>query len=545
MSDDYKTSKEAFVSGMTGSSIAHINMISLVALFSVTLYSALRTRLPASASISFPLELLILVLPLLLSITLFANSPLWLSAILMIPTGLLLLLPRRESGTPLPSNLSPSRSQSPAREKEHTVNSNRTHAHVQSVTISPLPALTTYRSHMLLLTFLSILAVDFPVFPRSLAKCETFGVSMMDLGVGSFIFSQGIVSAIPLIKNPWHLKDPLLPKVALVFRKCLPLFALGIIRTLSVKGVEYPEHQTEYGTHWNFFITLALIPPLEVLLHPLMVRLPISFLGVVVALVHQTALSCGLTTFVLNAPRTSLISANKEGLISLPGYLAVHLLGLSTGTLVLPPSPSYFRRRQQQLAPTPRTHADSDSDSDSDTVADANTTSRTPRAGTKTAIELFSYAAVWWVLLAAARALSAGGGVSRRLVNVQYVLWVAAFNTSFLLGYLLLDLRFAPGPGPVRRGAYKPPVAPTRAPALLEAVNRNGLVLFLLVCAAFTCARAYILMRTQANVATGLVNLAIPTMHVPDWAAMLVLALYAAGICAVAWAFCQMRLWRF
>lgn len=29
---DYKTSKEAFVSGMTGSSIGHINMLSLAAL---------------------------------------------------------------------------------------------------------------------------------------------------------------------------------------------------------------------------------------------------------------------------------------------------------------------------------------------------------------------------------------------------------------------------------------------------------------------------------------------------------------------------------
>jgi phosphatidylinositol glycan class W len=30
--DDYKSSKEAFVSGMTGSSVSHINMISMVAL---------------------------------------------------------------------------------------------------------------------------------------------------------------------------------------------------------------------------------------------------------------------------------------------------------------------------------------------------------------------------------------------------------------------------------------------------------------------------------------------------------------------------------
>lgn len=35
---DYKTSKEAFVSGMTGSSIRHINMISLAALVSLDVF---------------------------------------------------------------------------------------------------------------------------------------------------------------------------------------------------------------------------------------------------------------------------------------------------------------------------------------------------------------------------------------------------------------------------------------------------------------------------------------------------------------------------
>lgn len=44
-----------------------------------------------------------------------------------------------------------------------------------------IPALTIYRSHMLLMTFLAILAVDFPIFPRNLAKCETFGVSLVCL----------------------------------------------------------------------------------------------------------------------------------------------------------------------------------------------------------------------------------------------------------------------------------------------------------------------------------------------------------------------------
>ena len=103
--------------------------------------------------------------------TLFANSPGTLSFILLFPTALLMLVPRRELGTPLPSSL---RSPSPSRAQ---------HApplpHGQQSQIVQLPALTTYRAHMILMTVLSILAVDFPVFPRSLAKCETYGVSLV------------------------------------------------------------------------------------------------------------------------------------------------------------------------------------------------------------------------------------------------------------------------------------------------------------------------------------------------------------------------------
>lgn len=62
----------------------------------------------------------------------------------------------------------------------------------------------------------------------------------MDLGVGSFVFSQGIVSAAPIVKDPAHLKMPLTTKVLAVAWKCLPVVVLGLLRTLSVKGMEYP-----------------------------------------------------------------------------------------------------------------------------------------------------------------------------------------------------------------------------------------------------------------------------------------------------------------
>jgi glucosaminylphosphatidylinositol acyltransferase len=62
----------------------------------------------------------------------------------------------------------------------------------------------------------------------------------MDLGVGSFVFSQGVISSIPLLKDPAYLTAPLLQKLTSVTKKVLPLIFLGLIRVLLVKGTEYP-----------------------------------------------------------------------------------------------------------------------------------------------------------------------------------------------------------------------------------------------------------------------------------------------------------------
>ena len=46
----------------------------------------------------------------------------------------------------------------------------------------------------------------------------------------------------------------------------------------------FKEHITEYGVHWNFFITLALLPILQVLFHPVLARFSISGLGIALAI---------------------------------------------------------------------------------------------------------------------------------------------------------------------------------------------------------------------------------------------------------------------
>ncbi|KAF8465850.1 GWT1-domain-containing protein [Russula ochroleuca] len=561
MKDDYKHSKEAFVSGMTGSTVAHINMIALVALASIALHSAIRSRLPPQKSFLFLSEWLLLVIPLLLSMTLFARRPGTLSVILLLPTAFIcFLFPPYQSGTPLPSGGVVSPRASPVSRHapgfHHDKPTWQGAASGEEPETTRLSALSTYRAHMMLVTVLAILAVDFPVFPRMLAKCETYGVSFMDMGVGSFVFSQGIVSAIPviqLINHPPDLRPPIRLEILSVLERSLPVLVLGLLRVVLVKGTQYPEHVTEYGVHWNFFLTLALIPVLRVLLHPLITNMPISLLGLIVASAHQLSLSVGMTSYVLHAARQNLISANKEGLVSLMGYFAIHLLGLSTGTFIIPHSPSYFRR--QQAAVQGRRNSDAGVRARSSTNTTQHRVSMpVHRENDKTATVLFSYAVIYWTLFGICRYLHIGGpDVSRRLVNLPYIAWVAAYNTSVLLCYLLLDLAFFATP--LSKSTYSPvsglkvvrrpsnsddhdsdsdstPLtmpgpSPMPAPPLLEAVNQNSLAVFLL-----------------ANVATGVVNLSMRTMYASNGRAMCVLGAYAFGMCAFAWAMRGRRVWK-
>jgi len=70
----------------------------------------------------------------------------------------------------------------------------------------------------------------------------------MDLGVGSFVFGRGLVN---------RGKIPSL-------RSNVPLLVIGFIRLALTKGIEYQEHVSEYGVHWNFFFTLTGVGFLQV-----------------------------------------------------------------------------------------------------------------------------------------------------------------------------------------------------------------------------------------------------------------------------------------
>lgn len=62
----------------------------------------------------------------------------------------------------------------------------------------------------------------------------------MDLGVGSFVFAQGLTMSLRLFKDPKYLSFPLLPKIIDSVQKTAPMLLLGVARVILVKGSEYP-----------------------------------------------------------------------------------------------------------------------------------------------------------------------------------------------------------------------------------------------------------------------------------------------------------------
>ena len=170
----------------------------------------------------------------------------------------------------------------------------------------------------MLVTCFAILAVDFRVFPRRFAKVETWGTSLMDLGVGSFVFSSGLISSRNLNQDS---QDSIFVRARRAITQSGVIIFLGAVRVALTKGSDYPEHVTEYGVHWNFFFTLGFLP-IALILYRLLTRDAMSsgIGAIVLAVCYQIALTFSpLKVWALSAPRVTLISENREGIVSFIG----------------------------------------------------------------------------------------------------------------------------------------------------------------------------------------------------------------------------------
>jgi phosphatidylinositol glycan class W len=287
-------------------------------------------------------------------------------------------------------------------------------------------------------------------------------------------------------------------------RHSAPLFILGFIRLYSVKGLDYAEHVTEYGVHWNFFFTLALLPPFTEVSDTITRRLSISYevLAITLAATYEILLNnTRLLSYILISPRgPDLLSKNREGVFSFVGYLAIFLAGRGAGLPLV-----QFNIDRISTKPNPKLRP---------SASPAETTHRERYFVLKNlllgslvyvALYLFSTSLYTFNLT-----------ISRRVANLPYVLWVVAFNTAQIFLFGAVE-NWGPEFLYVSSSAEEKDKLRHATSRILRVFNNNGLVVFLV-----------------ANLLTGLVNLSLNTLDMPPAGAMGVLVGYAILVTGVA-----------
>ncbi len=361
------------MSNLDGTSIMEINFVTWVAPSSWLCRHTIMSSLPSNlnASCIFLLDFALLVIPMLLSFTLADYVSLIIALQATISLGLIAFGHHRKESYA---------------------------SHLQRLNEQRKVFLTEFRTATILFTCIAILAVDFVIFPRRFAKTETFGTGLMDVGVGSFIVLNALSSKQARVgRSP---SARLQISICTRARAVVPILALGFLRLVSIKATDYQEHVSEYGTHWNFFFTLACVAFLSDIVLRCFPSVTAGVIGLAIISAYQIGLALGLSEYILFHPRDTFIHANKEGLCSSFGYLAIYLVSLEIG---------YVLNQARTIAQW----------------------------------RLFAFrfslgVVVLWLLTSISNVCIQP--ISRRMVNMSYFLWIIAINLTIILGFLLVHL---------------------------------------------------------------------------------------------------------
>ena len=532
-----KELKEAFVSGHDGTTALEIVAVTHVAIAGVVLRKAIAgARIggsPGDAIRGFAMDVATIVAPCVISVTALADRAAELALALSLAAAVVAAFCRRSGDWVSP----PADARSFVRD-----------------------ALGEYRAVLCLYTFVGILAVDFHAFPRRFAKAETYGIGLMDLGVGSFVVSDALFSG--PTNGDGRDAGARRRRLARSDAASLRLVALGVLRPLAVKTLGYQEHVGEYGVHWNFFLSLAAVKAASArLLATRSVAGPLACAGLALLAAHQFLLTgswwrladvvCAEDPTGNGRGHWGLMAQNKEGIISLPGMIALHLLARAIAAWI-------GIAAARTAAPSPAAAIEGNGKESGKengkrgggVEADASHAGIAGRTAAAACVAWTCFACVdLWL-----------ERISRRAANASYVFWILASNLTWLASFMGgACLCCGPRDGPreayagrreegdgseamtlgVCQGVGKstPHAAHTRTRTRTHTRTRrhagtHARVDMPAVCAAVNgCAFESFL---AANVLTGAINGGLDTLRVGDGAAVCVVAAYATLLVAAA-----------
>ena len=193
------------------------------------------------------------------------------------------------------------------------------------------------------------------------------------------------------------------------FKKCLPLVILGILKCFTTKMINYEIEVSEYGVHWNFFITLAVI---QLFCGSLTCTIGnrrnlLLLISIFIAVGYELWLKrTGMYQKIFNlqdlqrmqSGLDGFVVANIEGIVSLFGYSALFLIGTSLKDTIY----GLVQKKNWKMAS--------------------------------------GCTMVFWALFI----FSINEGYlilpSRRLCNISYIIWMVAYNLTLILLYAGIEI---------------------------------------------------------------------------------------------------------
>lgn len=172
------------------------------------------------------------------------------------------------------------------------------------------------RAHLMLMVTIAIFACDFSFFPCRFLKTKHYGISLMDVGIGSFLYHNGVASVY-------------LPRRKLLRSVAINVL-LGTIRLATIRYFDYAVDITEYGRDLNFYFVLAITYVLFAIVNSRYNFYAALFF----TCAHQVSLKCGLEDYVFRARRDNILDLNKEGIVGVIPSLTIFLFSNEIGRVM-------------------------------------------------------------------------------------------------------------------------------------------------------------------------------------------------------------------
>lgn len=116
------------------------------------------------------------------------------------------------------------------------------------------------KAAVIMLTCVAIMGCDFPLlFPKAHIKTEEYGLSLMDIGVGCCMFVSGLGNKLTVQHASASRLRPLLKELQGALTDNVIVTIAACIRYFLLTGIDYHDHVTEWGVHWNFYATIAAV----------------------------------------------------------------------------------------------------------------------------------------------------------------------------------------------------------------------------------------------------------------------------------------------